>query len=68
MLGREDFVPDEHMDAVMAAALLRSEVDAQEKAVAAKLNAEINQHLLETALVISTLPPTIDLVTDSDEE
>ena len=67
-LGPEDFVPDEQMDAVMAAALLRSEVYAQEKAAAAKLNAEINQHLLETALVISTLPPTIDLVTDSDEE
>ena len=67
-LGPEDFVSDEQMEHMMAAALLRSQYEAEEKAATAKLNAVVNEGLLQQALVISTLPPTIDLVTDSDEE
>ena len=52
----------------MAAALLRSQYEAEDKAATAKLNAVVKEGLLQQALVISTLPPTIDLVTDSDEE
>lgn len=67
-LGPEDFVPDEQMERQLAAAMMRSKYEQEEKAAAAKVAAEINQGLLEQALVISTLPPVVDLVTDSDEE
>ena len=48
--------------------MMRSKYEEEEKAAAAKLAAVVNQGLLEQAIVISQLPPTIDLLTDSDEE
>ena len=56
-LGPEDFVSDEQMERQLAATMMRSKYEEEEKAVAAKL-----------AAVISKLPPIVDLVTDSDEE
>ena len=63
-LGPEDFVPDDQMERQLHAAMMRSKYEEEEKAAAAKVAAEINQGLLEQALVISTLPPVIDLVSD----
>ena len=67
-LGPEDFVSDEQMERQLAATKMRSKYGEEEKAAAAKLAAVVNQGLLEQALVISTLPPVVDIVTDSDEE
>ena len=67
-LGPEDFFPDEQMEQQLAATIMRSKYEEEEKAAAAKVAAVVNQGLLEQALVISTLPPVVDLVTDSDEE
>ena len=65
-LGPEDFVPDDQMERQLHAAMMRSKYEEEEKAAAAKVAAEINQGLLEQALVISTLPPVIDLVSDEE--
>ena len=67
-LGPEDFVSDEQMERQLAATMMRSKYEEEEKATAAKLAAVVKQGLLEQALVIRTLPPVVDLVTDSDEE
>ena len=54
------------MERQLHAAMMRSKYEEEEKAAAAKVAAEINQGLLEQALVISTLPPVIDLTSDEE--
>ena len=65
-LGPEDFIPDEQLERTLAATLLRSKHEAAEHAATAKRDEELDEVLLQQTLVISCLPPVIDLVSDEE--
>ena len=65
-LGPEDFIPDEHLDRTLAATVLRSQHEAVEFAAKIKRDEVLDDVLMEQTLIISQLPPVINL--DSDEE
>ena len=50
----------------MAAALLRSQHEVAELASTAKLKEELQEAQLQEALLLSTLPPVVDLVSDEE--
>ena len=63
-LGPEDFVLDDQLAGHMATALMRSQHKAAELAATAKLKEELHDAQLREALLLSMLPPVVDLVSD----
>ena len=66
-LGPEDFIPDEALDSHLAAALLRSQHEVAELAATVKLREELQEAQLREALLLSKLPPVVDLVSDDEQ-
>ena len=59
-------LPDEHLERTLAASVLRSQHEAVEFAAKIKRDEVPDDVLLEQTLIISQLPPVIDLVSDEE--